>query len=54
LKKPAAQEVPIEAFQQTDAISPNEWGGHRDLKQLESANVRRRMQPHSEECEREA
>jgi hypothetical protein len=54
LNKPAAQEVPIEAFQQTDATSPNEWGGHRDLKQFESANVRRRMQPHSEEYKREA
>ena len=38
----------MEAFQQSGKISLNEWGGRRDLKQFESANVQSQMQLHSE------
>src|ERR1700745_1851284 len=54
LNRPAGQEERIGAFQQTDSISPDEWGGDRDPKQRESANAQRQMLPHSDGCKREA
>src|SRR5438128_4630097 len=47
LNKPEGQKEPIGAFRQIHSTAPAEWGGHRDPKQLGSANARHQMPPHS-------